>query len=46
VVMTARSMPIADPPLRLVLDRPFMYMIRDQKTESILFLGQLLDPAP
>jgi serpin B len=39
VVMT-RGMP---PALRI--DRPFVYLIRDTATGSILFVGQVLDPA-
>ncbi len=45
VVMAVRSMPMADPALHLVLDRPFIYLIRDRETGTILFLGRLLDPA-
>ena len=34
------------PPPNLVFDRPFIYLIYDQTTGSILFLGQVVDPAP
>ncbi len=44
VVMSLRSMPVAKPALRLILDRPFIYLIRDRETGTILFLGRLLDP--
>lgn len=30
---------------QMVLDRPFVYLIRDTRTGSILFLGQVTDPS-
>jgi serpin B len=32
-------------PVTLSLDRPFMFLIYDQPTGQILFLGQLVDPS-
>ena len=29
----------------IILDRPFIYMIRDIKTDTILFMGRVLDPS-
>ena len=31
-------------PLELRLDRPFIFLIRDRKTGTVLFLGRLVDP--
>jgi serpin B len=35
---------IEQEPLRVVVDRPFLYAIRDQATSVILFLGRVMDP--
>ena len=32
-------------PQALVVDRPFLYLVRDQATGAILFLGRVLNPA-
>jgi serine protease inhibitor len=32
-------------PLRITIDRPFLFMIREKHTGAILFLGQLIDPS-
>ena len=42
VVMRATA--AAPPPQQLVLDRPFVYLIYDRDTTSVLFLGQVVDP--
>ena len=31
-------------PTTMRIDRPFVFLIRDLETETILFLGQVLDP--
>jgi serpin B len=31
-------------PLSIAIDRPFLFLIRDTSTGSILFLGQVEDP--
>ncbi len=43
VLLTAASAP-ANPPVPVVLDRPFLYRIFDNTTGATLFIGQVLDP--
>jgi serpin B len=42
VVMSVTSAP--ENPLRLEVDRPFLFLIRDIQTNSILFMGRVVEP--
>ncbi len=33
------------PPVEFKADHPFLYLIRDLKTDTILFLGHVVDPS-
>ena len=44
VVVGFESMPI-DEPLKVNIDRPFIFIIVDNKTGSVLFLGRVINPA-
>jgi serpin B len=39
------SVDSAPPTVHLTVDRPFLFMIYDSKTGTILFIGRMLDPA-
>lgn len=44
IIMGVTSAPVGPPP-ELRLDRPFIYAIYDRETGSVLFLGQVMNPA-
>jgi serpin B len=44
VIMAELAAPVEDEPIVMKLDRPFIFMIRDQETGTILFVGRVLNP--
>ena len=44
VIMSLTSAPMGEP-ITFTVDRPFVYMIRDQQTGTVLFLGRVIDPS-
>ncbi|MFN0149608.1 MAG: serpin family protein [bacterium] len=44
-VVATRSIGMAPRSPRFIADHPFVFMIRDQRTSSILFLGRVTDPS-
>ena len=44
-VMMMRSLPSKDP-IPVTVDRPFMFLIRDRVTGTVLFLGRVMNPKP
>jgi serpin B len=45
IMAETAAMPDPEEPLEVRLDRPFIYLITDQTTGSILFVGRVLNPA-
>jgi serpin B len=43
IMMDATAMPVDPQPFNV--DRPFLYLIRDNATGAVLFVGRVLDPA-
>lgn len=44
ITVGATSVQLPQEPFEMVLDRPFLYAIYDQRTQSILFMGALNEP--
>lgn len=45
VMMPRGGMPRTDKPIVFRADHPFVYVIRDTKTNAVLFMGRLADPS-
>jgi serpin B len=41
---TATALRLPSPPFPMVVDRPFLFLIEDRPTQTILFLGVVFDP--
>lgn len=44
VVMEATAAPVETEPIELVVDRPFVFAVRDRATGAVLFFGRVADP--
>jgi serpin B len=44
VEMAATSMEEEEQPIELTIDRPFIFIIRDRPSNTILFMGRVVDP--
>ena len=45
VRMTFSAMPVPQNAFNMIVDRPFLFVIADDQTKSILFMGVIYDPA-
>ena len=45
VLMAPTAAPPPPPPIEVTIDRPFIFLIRDIETDTILFVGRVLNPA-
>ena len=45
VMMTKSAMMMPVEPFEMIVDRPFVFVIEDSQTQSILFMGVIYDPA-
>jgi serpin B len=43
VIMDLKALP--EQPVEMTIDHPFIFMIRDMKTGTVLFLGRVMNPA-
>jgi serpin B len=45
VVEAGSAAPSGDGPVEMIVDRPFVYALRDRATGAVLFLGRVADPS-
>lgn len=45
VVMAIKGIPIFEEPVEMVIDHPFIFLIRDRASGSVLFIGRVVDPS-
>jgi len=45
VIMAPTSMPMPEQIINVTIDRPFIFLIRDIQTGTILFIGRVMNPA-
>jgi serpin B len=43
VIIASKAM--LDPPVEIKVNRPFLFLIRDLETDTVLFMGRVLNPA-
>ena len=44
IIGITKSVGAPEEPIRVIVDRPFLFLIRDRQTGTILFLGRVLQP--
>ncbi|HTV95114.1 MAG TPA: serpin family protein [Steroidobacteraceae bacterium] len=46
IAVTATALALPAPPFQMIVDRPFLFLIEDRPTQTILFAGLVYDPKP
>ena len=44
MVTISAPLPTPPPPIEMRIDRPFIFLIRNQQTDAMLFVGRVMDP--